>query len=165
MSVSIRRLGPGDEAILQLLAEQDADFDLDDRGEALPPLKPAQAQRYLANPNVLHWAAFEQNEVVGFLYCSLVMLRSDPGQELLLYEIGVRQRVRRQGVGRALLTHMENWMQNNEVSAVWVLADNAVAVAFYRGCGFATESPQPVYLTRDVKPAPKKAASTLLSFG
>jgi len=165
MSVSIKRLGPGDEAILELLAQEDADFDLEGRGSALTPLKPGWAQRYLANPGVLHWVALEDGRVTGFLYCSLVLLRSGAGQELLLYEIGVRQAWRRQGVGRALLDHMETWMKNNDVPEVWVCADNAVAVEFYRECGFAVEAAQPVYLTRRVELAPKKAASTLLSLG
>ena len=165
MSVSIKRLGPGEEATLELLAREDADFDLEGRGSPLSPLKPGAAQRYLANPGVLHWVASEGGVVTGFLYCSVVLLRSSPGQELLLYEIGVRQAWRRKGVGRALLTHMEGWMKNNEVSEVWVCADNQVAVEFYRGCGFAIEADQPVYMTRKIEPAPKKAASTLLSFG
>jgi ribosomal protein S18 acetylase RimI-like enzyme len=149
---------------LQLLALEDADFDLEGRGEPLVPLEPAQATRYLSNPSVLHWVAFDDSGVTGFLYCSVVYLRSAPGQELLLYEIGVRQRVRRQGVGRALLTHMENWMRDSGLTEVWVLADNQVAVDFYRGCGFAQELEQPVYLTREIERSPKKAAATLLSF-
>jgi ribosomal protein S18 acetylase RimI-like enzyme len=164
MTVSIKRLGPGDEATLELLAREDADFDLEGRGGPLSPLKPAFAQRYLANPGVLHWVALEDGVVTGFLYCSLVMLRSGSGQELLLYEIGVRTAWRRKGVGRALLGHMESWMQSNDVREVWVCADNQIAVAFYRGCGFASETPQPLYMTRELEPAPKKAASTLLSF-
>jgi len=165
MSVSIKRLGPGDEAVLELLAREDADFDLDGRGEPLTPLKPAVAQRYLANPSVLHWVALEGSVVTGFLYCSLVLLRSGAGSELLLYEVGVRREWRRQGVGRALLNHMEGWMHSNDVGAVWVCADNQVAVDFYRGCGFTSEEPQPVYLTRELELRPKKAATTLLSFG
>jgi ribosomal protein S18 acetylase RimI-like enzyme len=164
MTVSIKRLGPGDEAILELLAREDADFDFEARGGELTPLKPGNAQRYLANPNVLHWVAQHEGEVTGFLCCSLVFLRSEPAKELLLYEIGVRSAWRRQGVGRALLTHMENWMQNNGVAEVWVCADNPTAVAFYRGCGFA-DQPQPVYLTREVEWKSAKAGSTLLSFG
>ena len=165
MNPSIRRLGPGDEATLELLAREDADFDLDGRSAGLPPLKPAMAQRYLANPGVLHWVASRDGVVAGFLYCAHVLLRTDPGQELLLYEIGVRQAYRRQGVGRALLDHMERWMQNNDVSEVWVCADNRVAVDFYRACGFASEEPQPAYMTRRVEGGPKKPATTLLSFG
>jgi diamine N-acetyltransferase len=165
MSLSIKRLGPGDEATLELLAKEDADFDLEGRSEALPPLKPSMAQRYLANPSVLHWVARQDGVVTGFLYCAHLLLRSAQGQELLLYEIGVRRAFRRQGVGRALLDHMARWMQTNDVSEVWVCADNRVAVDFYRGCGFASEEPQPVYMTRTVEPSTKSAARTLLSFG
>jgi ribosomal protein S18 acetylase RimI-like enzyme len=165
MTVSIRRLGPGDEATLELLAREDADFDLDGRSASLPPLKPGLAQRYLANPAVLHWVATEQGQVTGFLYCCHLFLRSDPGQELLLYEVGVRSAWRRRGVGRALLDHMESWMKSNEVSVVWVCADNPIAVDFYRGCGFASEEEQPVYMTRELQIPPKRTISTLLSFG
>jgi len=165
MNVTIKRLGPGDEAILELLTRDDADFDLDGRAEGLLPLKPGVAQRYLANPSVLHWIAFQDGVVTGFLYCVHLLLRSDPGQELLLYEIGVRKAHRRKGVGRALLDHMARWMQSNDVSVVWVCADNQAAVDFYRNCGFAGEEPQPVYMTRTVDPAPKNTARTLLSVG
>lgn len=165
MSVSIKRLGPGDEALLEVLARDDADFDLEGQGGGLTPLKPAHAQRYLANPAVLHWVAQQDGVLVGFLCCSLVLLRMEPARELLLYEIGVRSAWRRQGVGRALLSHMENWMQNNDVGVVWVCADNAVAVEFYRGCGFTTEEHQPVYMTREIEHHSAKAGSTLLSLG
>jgi len=166
MSVAIKRLGPGDEATLELLSREDADFDLEERSKALPALKPSMATRYLANPAVLHWVASQDGVVTGFLYCVHLLLRSHPGHELLLYEIGVRKAYRRRGVGRALLDHMERWMQKSEVSEVWVCADNRVAVDFYRGCGFASEEPQPVYLTRSVEPPSKNpATTTLLSRG
>jgi len=162
MDVAIKRLGPGDEATLELLAKDDADFDLEGHSHALPPLKPSMAQRYLANPAVLHWVAVQDGVVTGFLYCAHLLLRSHPGQELLLYEIGVRKADRRKGVGRALLAHMARWMQKSEISEVWVCADNRVAVDFYRGCGFERGEPQPVYLTRSVEPAPKNPALTTL---
>ena len=163
MSLSIKRLGPGDESTLELLARENADFDLEGRGEPLQPLKPVMAKRYLASPVVLHWVAVEGETVAGFVYCIHLPLRSGEGQELLLYEIGVRQSYRRTGVGRALLTHMEAWMGANSVGVVWVCADNQVAVEFYRGCGFAVESEQPVYMTREVERVPHKPNSTLLS--
>jgi GNAT superfamily N-acetyltransferase len=163
MSLSIKRLGPGDEAILELLAREDADFDLEGRGEPLEPLKPIMAQRYLATPAVLHWVAVEGEVITGFLYCLHLPLRSGDGHELLLYEIGVRLSWRRRGVGRALLNHMEAWMQSNGVGVVWLGADNQVAVDFYRACGFAAEPEQPVYMTRDVERVSRKMVSTLLS--
>src|SRR5471032_231055 len=53
---SIRRLGPKDGRVLAGLARDDEDFDLDDRGEALKPLRPAAARAYLADPHVLQSA-------------------------------------------------------------------------------------------------------------
>ena len=163
MSLHIKRLGPGDEATLELLAREDADFDLEGRAAPLVPLKPGMARAYLASPSVLHWVLLEGSVVTGFLYCSHLLLRSDAGQELLLYEIGVRSAWRRKGVGRALLNHMEGWMKTNDVSVVWVCADNEIAVDFYRASGFSAEEPQPVYMTRELELPPKKLISTLLS--
>ena len=150
MTISIRRLGPGDEALLAQLALDDADFDLDDRSEPGVPLSPEMARRYLANPAVLHWVAFDGENPVGFLFCLWVPLRSGVGQELLLYEIGVRQAWRRQSVGRALMAQMENWMRENGIEEVWVLADNPGAVAFYEACQFGIEEEQPTYMTREL---------------
>ncbi len=158
MNPAIKRLGPGDEPTLELLARKDPDFDLEGRGTPLVPLDPATALRYLANPAVLHWVALAGDTVIGFLYCIHLPLRSGEGQELLLYEIGVRQDWRRRGTGRTLLTHMEDWMRTNGVREVWVCADNQVAVDFYRGCGFATEGAQPVYLTRNLSQRGNSAA-------
>lgn len=148
MSVSIKQLCPGDEAILELLATSDADFDLDGRGGSLLPLEPDAARSFLSNGAVQFWTAHDGADVVGFLYCILLPLRSGEGRELLLYEIGVRKSARRRGAGRALLDCMEAWMLSNDVGEVWVCADNPAAVEFYRGFGFDAPRDQPVYMTR-----------------
>ncbi len=150
MAVSIKQLGAGDEAILEFLATHDADFDLDDRGAPKPPLKPENAKRFLEHPDVLCWVAFEGDAILGFLQCNVILLRSNTGQELVLYEIGVHQDWRRQGIGRALLNQMETWMRENDVDVVWVLADNQEAVEFYRSSGFEAENPQPTYMLREL---------------
>lgn len=148
MSVSIRRLGQGDEAILSLLATEDADFEVAGRGEPLQPLSADAARHYLDNPAVLHWVATEAETIAGYLYCVLLPLRSGEGRELLLYEIGVRNAWRRRCIGRALLDQMENWMQLNGVGEVWVLADNPEAVSFYHACGFSADDSMAVYMSR-----------------
>jgi GNAT superfamily N-acetyltransferase len=85
---------------------------------------------------------------LGHLYCIRLPLRSGRGQELLLYEIGVRSSRRRQGIGRALITEMTTWMRSNNVADVWVLGDNREAVEFYKACGFDTDPSGPVFLLR-----------------
>jgi ribosomal protein S18 acetylase RimI-like enzyme len=151
MAVSIKRLGAGDEAILEFLALHDAEFDLDDRGAPRQPLESEKAKHFLENPDVLLWAAFETDVILGFLQCNMIALRSNEGQELVLYEIGVHQDWRRRGIGRALVNQMETWMRENKVGVVWVLADNQEAVEFYRSSGFEIEDPQPVYMLREIK--------------
>jgi ribosomal protein S18 acetylase RimI-like enzyme len=150
MTLTIRRLGPGDEAVLKLLAHEEPDFDLDGRAAPLAPLPVATARSYLGNPAVLHWVALDDDEIVGDLICLLLPLRAGEGQELLLYEIGVRSARRHRGIGKALLDQMEDWMQANGVGLVWVVADNQAAVEFYRARGFAAEEPEAVYLARRI---------------
>jgi GNAT superfamily N-acetyltransferase len=131
---SIRRLGPGDEHVLTLLAAEAPDFDLPPR-EPQPPLEPAAAASYLDSSWVLHWIAEEDDAVLGDLVCHTLPL-PHRGTELLLYSIGVRRAHRRRGVGRALVDEMFDWSRDHGLDEVWVLADNPGAEAFYAACGF-----------------------------
>ena len=148
---TIKRLKPGDETILEFLALHDSDFDLDDRGEPSQPLEPEMAKQFLENPGVFCWVAVDDGEVIGFLQCNSLSLRSGKGLELLLYEIGVHHAWRRRGIGRALLDQMERWMRENDIDTVWVLADNQGAVEFYRSSSFEIETPQPTYMLAILK--------------
>ena len=148
---AVRRLRKGDESILATLAREDSDFDLEGRSPAMKPLTRRAARAFLADPNVLVWVESQRGRVTGFLYCCVVRLRGEAPRELLLYEIGVRREHRRQGVGKRLLAAMQRWMRAQRVAEVWVLADNPVAVRFYRACGFRIEKDVPVYMTRRVR--------------
>src|SRR2546423_12951047 len=88
MPFSVRRLGPGDENTLRVLAAEAPDFDLAGR-EPQPPLAPALAAEYLASSWVLHWVAEEDGTLLGDLLCHIIPLPYR-GRELLLYSIGVR---------------------------------------------------------------------------
>jgi len=160
MTFSIRRLASGDEAVVTLLAKQEADFDLDERGEPLQLLTPEAARDYLADPNVLHWVAEEVADeaaegaaaakvVVGHLLCHQLRMRAATPAELVLYEIGVRSRARRRGIGRALIDTALGWMKEHKMKAIWVLADNEGAIAFYRACGFSDDQGTAVYMLRE----------------
>ena len=109
-AVVVRRLGPGDESVLALLARDDTDFDMDDSRGPRTPLGAGAARAHLVDPHVLHWAAWVGAEVVGFVFCLLLPMRKEPSWELLLYEIGVRTAWRRCGVGRRLVSAMTGWL-------------------------------------------------------
>src|SRR5579872_796395 len=136
MALTIRRLGLDDQEVLALLAREDADFDVDGRGEALEPLDDEASRRYLQNPSLLHWVAEEEGRVIGHLNGYILPLRADGIVEFLLYEIGVRTTHRRRGVGKALVGTMLDWMKDHHAQVAWVIADNPGAFEFYRKCGF-----------------------------
>lgn len=89
MTIEIRRLQPGDEAVLEYLATNDADFDVAGRGSPLKPLPQAAAHAYLVNDAVLFWITHDDKRITGFLSCVLIPLRANGAHEILLYEIGV----------------------------------------------------------------------------
>ena len=148
MSFSVRRLGPGDEPILDLLAREDGDFDVEGRSGPREPLDRKTAQAYLADPAVLHWVAEDGRAVLGAMSAHVLRKRVGAPSEVLLYEIGVRSAHRRRGIGRALVEALFGWMREHEVREVWVLAGNPTATGFYRACGFEIPSAPSVYLQR-----------------
>ena len=152
MSIGIRRLSPGDEDVLALIAREADDFDLAGASKPESPLRPPEAAAYLADPAVLHWVAEDGDVVVGELLCHVLRLPSGSGRELLLYSVGVRAAHRRRGVGSALVREMVAWGRAGGIEEVWVLADNPGAEAFYAACGFAhtEEGDRAVYLRRHV---------------
>ena len=135
-AVVIRRLGPGDESVLALLARDDGDFDLDDSNGPRSPLSPDAARTHLSDPRVLHWAAWVGSEVVGFIFCLVLPMRKEAAREVLLYEIGVRSAWRLRGVGRLLIAAMRDWMGAEAIDTAWVLAGHPGAERFYEACGF-----------------------------
>jgi GNAT superfamily N-acetyltransferase len=156
VGVTIKRLGPGDETVLELLARAEPDFDVDQRGRPATPLASDEDRRFLEDDAVLFWVALDSDDVIGFLQCLVVPLRAGEGYEVLLYEIGVRKQRRRRGVGRALMGAMEAWMREHGVHEVWVLADNPDAAEFYRAGGFVIDDPQPAYMVKRVGDEPEE---------
>lgn len=149
----IRRLIAADAQVLERIADESVDFDIADRAdeEHDEAVDPASAVALLSDPSVLFWGAFDDaGDVIGMLHCQMVRKHARRPLELLLYDIGVRARARRSGVGRALVDAMTAWMNDHDVDEVWVLADNPGAVAFYAACGFGKHAPDAaVYMTRE----------------
>jgi GNAT superfamily N-acetyltransferase len=147
----IRRLGPGDEAVLAVLAADEEDFDLADRGGPRNPVTGADAAAYLGDPSVLHWVAEEDGVVVGHLLAYLERRRAGHARQVLLYEIGVREAYRRRGIGTALIAEMRSWMVDHDVAEAWVPADSGDAEAFYAACGFVRDEVQPIQMTLSLR--------------
>jgi GNAT superfamily N-acetyltransferase len=150
--VTVRLLGPGDEAVLRGLAEQDAEFGLEDFAGPRLPLSAADARAYLADPAVLHWVAERDGRVLGHLLCHVLRRRHGAARDLLLYEIGVRAADRRRGVGRSLIAAMRAWMAANAIGEAWVEVDPA-AEPFYRACGFVHDREQPIQMVLETRPS------------
>ena len=144
MELRVLRLGPGDAGVLDVLAREDAFFELEDGGAPRTPLAPGDADAYLSDPAVLHWVAQADDRVVGSLVCHVLKMRKQPAREVLLFEIGVRAAWRRKGVGRTLVRAMTDWMAAEDVRVAWVLGDNRGAWQFYEACGFERR-PTPRY--------------------
>ena len=83
MAFAVRRLGPGDEPVLALLAEQGPEFDLAGRSSPDRPLSATNAAAYLADPGVLHWVAEVNELVIGELLCHPLPLPFGDGREQL----------------------------------------------------------------------------------
>ncbi len=149
METTCRLLRPGDEATLGLLAREDGGIDVEGRAGDHLPLERGEARDYLQDSGVLHRVASLGERLVGFLLCHVLAKRSRPARQFLLYEIGVHEATRRQEVGRALVQAMRNWMAEQGIQDIWVLADNREAAAFYRACGFAAAPEQPTLMTAD----------------
>lgn len=149
--ITIRLLGPGDEAVLGALAADGAAFERDPHtAEGSEPLSQAEAEAFLADPTVRYWVAFDGAQPVGELFCVVHRVASKPGREVLLYEIGVHRTRRREGIGRTLLAALDQWLATTNITSVWVLADNDGAAAFYQACGYDRPDDQPTYLERSV---------------
>jgi GNAT superfamily N-acetyltransferase len=147
----IRRLGPGDERVLAVLAADDEDFGLAEHGAPSAPVTGADAAAYLGDPSVLHWVAEQDGVVVGYLLAYLERRRAGHPRQVLLYDIGVREAYRRRGIGRALVETMRNWMTEEDVAEAWVPADSGEAEAFYAACGFVRDAVQPVQMTLTIR--------------
>ncbi len=143
--VRIRRLGPGDEDVLAMLARAEGDFG--DDPDAAPRRPTPEAAAYLADPGVLHWVAQDGGAVVGHLLCYVERRRAGAALQVLVYEIGVRAARRREGVGRALVASLDAWMAANGVQTAWLLADTG-AIEFYEACGFEVAAEQSKLMRR-----------------
>ena len=134
----IRALGP-DDADLVLAAVHLFDS----------PPEDAATRRFLADPgHHLLFALDASGRAVGFV-SGVELTHPDKGTELFLYELGVDEPARRQGVGRALVE--ATLARERGCYGMYTLADddNAAALAAYASAG-GRETSQPVMVDWEI---------------
>jgi ribosomal protein S18 acetylase RimI-like enzyme len=147
MAIEIRRLGPGDTALV--LAARDL-FD--------EPPQPATTDRFFATAGHHLFLALEDGVPVGFV-SGVETSHPDKGTEMLLYELSVAERARRRGIGRQLVEALRQLAIERGCYGMWVLTevDNAAALGTYRGTG-ARDAEHPVLLDWDLQGERRPAA-------
>jgi ribosomal protein S18 acetylase RimI-like enzyme len=106
--VTIRRLGPGDEAAVLAAG---ALFD--------GPPSEAATRRFLAEPNHHLLLAEERGAAVGFV-TGVETTHPDKGTEMFLYELSVAESARRRGTGRALVEALAALARDRGCYGMWV---------------------------------------------
>jgi GNAT superfamily N-acetyltransferase len=151
----IRALGPGDEAVLSLLAVESAQFEDAQTATSPQPLEAEDASAFLKDLSAQLWVAFDGQRPVGFALAYALRRRHGDPSQLFLYELGVRSDRRRQGVGTTLVRHVLRWARDGGIRRGFVLTgeQNLQAAAFYRSLGWrADEERDLVYRFRTDDP-------------
>ena len=122
MNVEIRRLYPGDDALVKRIAEDVFD----------EPVRPDRLAAYLASPGHFMIVALSDGIIVG--QCAAVIHRHpDKVSELYIDEVGVSPAYQRQGIARKMLDAMFAIGREHGCEEAWVGTepDNVPARALY----------------------------------
>jgi aminoglycoside 3-N-acetyltransferase I len=118
-------------------------FDMWRRGDGVtaPPASDESLLRLLGRPDFHVVAALHHGKVIGGLTAYELEMYTEAATELFIYEVGVEEAHRRQGVGRALFESARELCRSRGLSVLYVpaMANDARAVAFYEGIGLKRE--------------------------
>jgi aminoglycoside 6'-N-acetyltransferase I len=123
MSITLKRMQPGDEAVLDRVA-----VDVFDE-----PIHAERLHAYLRTPGHLMVLALEEGRVVG--QCAAVVHNHpDKATELYVDEVGTATTHLRRGIARAMLAEMFDWGRELGCAEAWLGTelDNDAANGLYR---------------------------------
>ena len=117
--MKVRKLGPGDEAIVERLATREPRTAL------------------LRDPRTIFLVAFEDDAPVGFVLAYELPRRHGYEVTLCIYEIDVSAAHRRRGVATRLLSELASIARQRGIAEAFVLTDvgNAAAMRLYESAG------------------------------
>jgi aminoglycoside 3-N-acetyltransferase I len=119
LQTTVRRLGPGDEHVVRELADGDPQVGL------------------LADEATIFLAAVHGTQPIGFVYGYELPRRDGPPSMLLIYELGVDEPYRRQGIASRLMTELERIARSRGIAEGFVLTEpgNVAANTLYESLG------------------------------
>ncbi len=122
MSTELRWMTAGDAAIVQ-----EASYLFDD------DVQPEWTATFLRQSNHHLCIAYVDGEPAGFV-SGVEITHPDKGTEMLLYELGVDDEFRRQGIGSSLAIALRELARTRGCTGMWVPTDddNDAAMAMYR---------------------------------
>lgn len=131
MSIEIRPLGPGDDRILERVADGVFDHAVD----------PRLAAEFLADPRHHLIVAIDEGTVVGMV-TAVDYVHPDKPRQLWINEIGVAPTHQRRGIARGLLDAMLAHGRATGCTEAWLGTEetNEAANALYRAAGGDAES-------------------------
>jgi aminoglycoside 3-N-acetyltransferase I len=120
--VNVRRLAPGDEAVVLRLATRQP---------------PRRVEELLADGRTFFLVAENDREPVGFVLAYELLRRHGDPSQLFVYEVDVEERHRRRGVATALLRELARLAAAAGIPEGFVLTDrgNEPAMALYAAAG------------------------------
>jgi ribosomal protein S18 acetylase RimI-like enzyme len=121
---------------IRRLGEDDVDA-LVDAGQLFDEVpSPDRARGFLGSKGNHCLVAYVDEEPAGFV-TGVEIAHPDKETEMLLYELGVDERRRGMGIGRALVAALEAVARDRGLRGMWVLTEpgNAPALATYRSAG------------------------------
>lgn len=129
MDIHIKRLEPGDEAVLERVAEDVFDEAIDS----------GRLSAYLAEPNHHLIVAIKAGEVVGQV-AAVVHKHPDKPDELYIDEVGVTPALQRQGIATQILGAMLAFGKELGCEEAWLGTENTnrQAKEFYASFGAAS---------------------------
>jgi ribosomal protein S18 acetylase RimI-like enzyme len=131
VTVEIRLLGESDAAVLDNVAVDVFDFELD----------PEMTKRFLASATHHIAVAIEDGAVVGMATAN-EYLHPDKPVQIWVNEMGVAPSHRRRGIGKQLLRRILDFARDRGFEEIWLGTedDNAAARALYEAMGGNQES-------------------------
>jgi ribosomal protein S18 acetylase RimI-like enzyme len=120
--VKIRRLGPGDEGVVERLATRQP---------------PGRARELLADERTLFFVAFEADDPVAFVLAYELIRRHGDESIIFVYEVDVEEPYRQRGIASALMRELAQEARARDVREGFVLTDraNEPAMRLYESVG------------------------------